>query len=139
MDKFENLTKYISMIDADDIGEWIVNNENDGTPEHPIQFPFVSYSDMVSSFIEDVYDFEEANKEMNLSRYSEILNKKNLQWESTSMKDADISSLDGQCIMAIIIAAVRAEGFSDGVLMQFFKNGSMRKWLERLIKLSDES
>lgn len=91
MSKFENLTKYIPMIDADDIGEWIVDNENDGTPEHPIQIPFVSYSEMVGSFIEDIYDFEEANKEMNLSQYGEILNKNNLQWGSTSMKDAVFS------------------------------------------------
>lgn len=75
MDKYEKLTKYISMIDADDIGVWVVDTKNDRTPEHPIHIPFVSYSKMVDSFIKDVYDFEKANKDMNLFEYSEILKK----------------------------------------------------------------
>jgi hypothetical protein len=50
MSRFDVLTKYISMIPLDGIGECIVDNENDGTPEYPIQMPFVVYSDMVYSF-----------------------------------------------------------------------------------------
>lgn len=52
MSKFDILTKYISIIQADSIGEWIVDKENDGTPEHPIQMPFVDYSKMVHNFID---------------------------------------------------------------------------------------
>jgi hypothetical protein len=37
MSKFDVLTKYISMIQLDSIDEWIIDKENDGTPEHPIQ------------------------------------------------------------------------------------------------------
>ena len=64
MSKFDILTKYILMIQSDSIGEWIVDKENDGTPEHPIQMPFVGYSEIVNNFIDDVYVFEERNKDM---------------------------------------------------------------------------
>ena len=40
MSKFDILIKYIPIIQADSIGEWVIDKENDGTPEHPIQMPF---------------------------------------------------------------------------------------------------
>ena len=47
MSKFEQLTKYIDALDGDGFGTWIVDHENNGTPEHPIQMLFVNYSEMV--------------------------------------------------------------------------------------------
>lgn len=55
MQEFKILTKYISLISKDDIGTWVIDRENDGTMEHPIQMPFVNYSEMVDRFVEDVY------------------------------------------------------------------------------------
>ena len=57
MSKFDILTKYISRIQTDSIGKWIIDQKNDGTLEHPIQMPFVDYSDIVRNFIDDVYIF----------------------------------------------------------------------------------
>ena len=48
------------------------------------------------------------------------------------MSEADVSSLHTQCVMALIMGAVRAERFCDGALLGFFKDGSIRRWLERL-------
>ena len=59
MNNFELLTKYIPCLGKDEYGEWVIDRENDGSPEHPIQLPFVNYSEMVDSFIQDVYKFEE--------------------------------------------------------------------------------
>lgn len=132
MNKFKNLIKYLPLLEDDNFGTWIIDRENDGTPEHPIQMPFVNYSEMVHNFIKDVYDFEEKNKDFELTRYGEILEKNGLEWGSKSMSEADVSYLDGQCIMALIIGAVRAERFCDGALLGFFKDGSIKKWLERL-------
>ena len=53
-----------------------------------------------------------------------------------SMSEADVSRLDGKCVMAMIVGAVRAERFCDGALLGFFKDGSIRKWLERLRELN---
>lgn len=132
MNKFENLIRYLTMMKDDNIGTWIIDRENDGTPEHPIQMPFVNYSEMVHHFIEDVYDFNENHKDFELTRYGEILEKNGLEWGSKSMSEADVSTLDGQCVMALIMGAVRAERFCDGALLGFFKDGSIKKWLERL-------
>ena len=132
MSKFDILTKYISMIQSDSIGEWIVDKENDGTLGHPIQMPFVDYSEIVRNFIDDVYTFEESYKDMELTRYGDILKDNGLEWDTESMKNADVSNLNAQCVLALIMGAVRAERFCDGVLLDFFKSSSILKWLERL-------
>ena len=132
MSKFDILTKYINRIQAGSLGKWVIDKENDGTPEHPIQMPFVDYSEMVHNFIDDVYTFEKSNKDMELTRYGEILKDNGLEWDLESMKSADISNLNLQCVMALIMGAVRAERFCDGALLDFFKSGYILKWLERL-------
>ena len=49
MKQFEKLTQYIPLIENDEIGYWYIDRENDGTSEHPIQFPFVVFSEMVTT------------------------------------------------------------------------------------------
>ena len=132
MSKFEILTKYIPQLKKDMIGDWVIDEENDGTPEHPIQMPFVAYTELVNRFIDDVYEFEATNKDMMLTSYGEILKKNGLRWDMEAMKYAEVSLLDALCVMALIMGAVRAERFCEGALLSFFKNGSMLKWLERL-------
>ena len=132
MSKFDILTRYIPIIQADSIGELVIDNENDGTLEYPIQMPFVDYSEMVDNFIDDVYAFEESNKDMELTRYGDILKDNGLKWDSESMENADVSNLSAQCVLALIMGAVRAERFCDGALLDFFKSGCILKWLERL-------
>lgn len=132
MNKFGFLTKYIPMIQSDNIGEWIVDKENDGTPEHPIQMPFVGYSRMVDSFQEDLYKFCDEHPEYEHTRYGETLEKNNTEWSTESMQAADVSKLDAKCLIALLIGAVRAERFCDGALLNFFESGCILKWLERL-------
>ena len=132
MSKFDILTKYIPAIQADRIGDWVIDKENDGTPEHPIQMPFVDYSEMIHNFISDVYTFIERNKDMELTRYGDILKANGLEWGIESMKNADVSNLRAQCVLALIMGAVRAERFCDGALLDFFKSGCILKWLERI-------
>ena len=134
MQKFQSLTKYISLISKDDIGTWIIDRENDGTMEHPIQMPFVNYSEMVDRFVEDIYTFNDEHPEYGLNRYGEILEKNGLEWGG-KMSAADVSYKDEQCILALIIGAVRAERFCDVALMGFFKDGSIKKWLTRLLEI----
>lgn len=135
MNRFENLIKYLPLLEDDVIGTWFIDRENDGTPEHPKQMPFVNYSEMVHRFIDDVYAFVDENKDFELNHYYTILEQNGLEWGSKSMSEADVSRLDGKCVMAMIVGAVRAERFCDGALLGFFKDGSIRKWLERLREL----
>lgn len=132
MNDFGLMTKYINCLGKDEYGEWVVDRKNDGSSEHPIQMPFVNYSEVVDSFVQDVYKFEQEHPEMGLTRYGEILSAHNIEWGSKPMGEADVSQLNAQCVMAMIMGAVRAERFCDGALLGFFKDGSILKWLERL-------
>ena len=137
MPDFERLTKYIPLLDQADIGIWVIDKENDGTIEHPIQFPFVAYSKLVSNFIEDVGIFVEENSEMHLTQYGEILEACGLEWSTQSMSGAIVEDLDAKVVCALIVGAVRAERFCDGALLNFFKNGSMMRWLCRLQEINE--
>lgn len=136
---YESLVCFIDEIKKDNIGEWIVDKENDGSIEHPIQMPFVAYSSVVTRFEEAVYAFEKDYPEFELNDYGDILKRYDIQWETRSMSTVDISSMDGQGVMALIMAAVRAERFCDGALKEFFENGSIEKWLLRLKEIETTS
>ena len=53
------------------------------------------------------------------------------------MANADVSAMDAQCVLALIVGAVRAERFCDGALLDFFENGCMAKWLKRLNEIRE--
>lgn len=120
------------MIQSDGIGKWVVEKDNDGLLKHSIQMPFVDYSEIVHSFIDDVYFFEESNSNMILNRYEDILRKNDIEWTIESMIKADISNLNAQCVLALIMGAIRAERFCEGVLLDLFNSGYIVNWLERL-------
>lgn len=132
MSKFDILTKHIPIIQVDNIGELLVDKENDGTLEHPILMPFVHYSKIVQNFIDDVYTFGKRNEDMGLTRYGDILKDNGLEWNSECMKNIDVSNLNAQCVFALIVQAVRSERFCDGALLDFFKSGYILKCLKRL-------
>ncbi|MEY2241106.1 DUF6508 domain-containing protein [Bacillus altitudinis] len=135
MSQFNILTNYIPMLQGDDIGEWVIDHGNDGTAEQPIQMPFVNYSETVRRFIEDVYTFAEQHQEMELTRYREILKENGIEDGMNDMENVDISNVNAQCVLALIMGVLRAERFCEGVILDFFKNGTIVKWLERLERL----
>jgi len=126
------------MLQGDDIGEWVIDKENDGTAEHPIQMPFVNYSETVRRFIEDVYTFAEQHQEMELTRYSEILKENGIEGGMNDLVNVDTSNVNAQCVLALIMGVLRAERFCEGVILDFFTNGTIVKWLERLERLEND-
>ncbi|MEK5326944.1 MULTISPECIES: DUF6508 domain-containing protein [Bacillus] len=135
MSQFEILTNYIPLLQGDDIGEWVIDQENDGIAEHPIQMPYVNYSETVRRFIEDVYTFAEQHQELEITRYREILKENGIEWGMNDMEDVDVSNLNSQCVLALIMGVLRAERFCEGVILDFFTKGTIVKWLERLERL----
>lgn len=135
---YENLTKYLLEFPGDEKGMWIINKENDGTPEHPVQMSYVNYSKLARSFTADVYSFVVAHEEMELNRYSDILEANGIKWRRDSMSAVSVENLDAKCVLALILGAVRAERFCDGALLRFFENGSIARWIERLKELDKE-
>ena len=53
------------------------------------------------------------------------------------MCEKDVSTLGGKCILALIMGAVRAERFVDGALLNFFRTGTITKWLRRLQEIDE--
>lgn len=134
---YKALTDYLPEIQHRSYGEWVVNRESRGTAEDPIQMPYVSYSHMVRRFQNDIYDFMDNHPEYELNNYQKILEANNIQWGTKSMQTADVASLDGKCIMALLVGAARAERFSEGALLNFFESGAIEKWLLRLKEIDN--
>ena len=135
---FETITAFLPKLQGTEFGEWIVDKVNDGSPEHPKQFPFVAYGRTVTDLENAIYRFIDDHKEMELTHYGDILAAAHIEWGSDSMKNADVSSLDGRTVMALLVGAVRAERFCDGALLGFCEDGCVAKWLQRL-KAIDQS
>ena len=60
-----------------------------------------------------------------------------LKWDMRTMTEADVSCLDGQAVMALLVGAVRADHFSGGTLLEFFKAGCIKRWLRRLQEIDE--
>lgn len=126
MGKFKRLTQYINVFEEKTFGEWVLDREHEGTSEGPIQMPYVSYSDEAVRFIKDVYLFADENP--TIKRYHEILEKYHLE----DIENADVSALPAECAAALIVGAVRSERFCDGAIYDYFENGCIMRWLNRL-------
>ncbi len=129
---YEKLTAFLPRLQDTEYGHWIVDQKNDGSPEHPKQFPFVVYDQVVNELESEVYCFLDLHPDLSLTRYGEILEEAGLAWDDNCMRKADVSQLDGLTIMALIVGALRAERFCDGALLSFFEDGCVAKWLARL-------
>lgn len=137
MKKYSALTKYINLLKNDNAGEWICDKENDGSSERPIHVPFVSYSIAVNNLADDIYKFAKESDEIVPSKYAEIIQANGIEWGYDSMMKADASELDAQCILALLIAPLRAERFCDGALLEFIESGAVIRWLKRLQELDE--
>lgn len=131
MGKYDILFKYIDLFSNDTFGEWFFDKENDGSITHPIQMPYVMYTQAVDDFVSDVHLCWEKS---GLKDYIHILNSHGIEWGSESMSNADINNLPSEAILALLLGATRAERFCDGALLDFLKSGRIIKWLQELKK-----
>lgn len=129
---YEQLTEFLDELPTSQYGKWFCDQENDGSPDHPIQLPFVIYNPIVTKLLETIQQFVDDHRDLELTRYGEILEHANIQWGYESMRRADVSALDGKTVMALLVGAMRAERFSDGTFLGFLRDGSIEKWLLRL-------
>ena len=127
----DDLTAFIPLLQNEKFGEWIIDKKNDGTPEHPIQFPWVAYTTTVKDFMLTVYKFVEDNEVYDLYNYREILKRNRIK----QFSDAEIEDLDLQCVLAILVFCVRGERFCDGLMLNNLKDGVILKCLERLANI----
>ena len=137
---FENLTKHLPAIEkAEGYGNWVVDQESKGTMDDPIHMPYVNYGTTVMDIEQAIYAFVDEHPEYELNRYSDILERNGLEWDGRIMTEADVSELNGQAVMALLLGAVRAERFCDGALLSFFEDGCVKRWLLRLREIDEKA
>ena len=51
------------------------------------------------------------------------------------MENADVSNLDGNTVMAMLMGVIRADRFSEGTLLSFCESGHIIQWLKRLLEI----
>lgn len=138
--KYKVLTKYIGKLDYEQLyGRWICFGEYDGISKDQIGLPYVSFKELVDSFIREFYEFSDNHPEYQLSDYSSILHNNDIQWNRKSMKNAETECLDEQCILSLIMGAIRAERICEGALLNFLEDGRILKWLKRLKNIDDSN
>lgn len=135
---YETLTEYLSKLENSEYGKWYVNTEHKGKEDDSIQMPFVGYERIVIDLEHAIYDFVDTHPEMELTKYSEILEQNGLEWGIVSMKKADVSSLDDRAIMALLVGALRADRFCEGALLGFLNSGALNRWIERLKEIDED-
>ena len=129
MNTYTKLTAYLPILEADNFGKWIVDNESKGTVDNPIQMPYVTYSRMARHFIDDVYTFADEHQEYGLYRYNDILFENGIEWDNASMREVDTSALDGKCITALLMGAIRADRFQRERYYTFLKQAQLQNGL----------
>lgn len=129
---YEQLTAFLDELPTTEYGRWHYDQENDGSLEHPYQLPFVIYNPIVVRLMETIQQFVDDHPDMELTRYGEILEQSGIKWSLESMSRADVGTLDGRTVAALLVGAMRAERFCDGAFFGFCIDGSIQKWLLRL-------
>ena len=94
--------------------------------------PFVGYSKLASQLMYAILDFRKEHLDMTQDPYYLVLQSAGIEWNSESMRNTDVSTLDGQTILALLIGAVQADKFCEGAFLGFLKEGIIQKWLKRL-------
>lgn len=135
--KFDKLIGLLEPLETDSVGEWIIDKEHKGTEDDPIYLPYPKYTEVVNELIAAVYKFENENPEYELTKYGKLLKERGLEWGQRSMENADVSNMDAQGIMALLMGMVRGERFCDGAIMGMIKSGAVKKWLMRLQELKE--
>ena len=131
----DKLLGLLEQLETDHVGEWIIDKEHTGKEGDPIHLPYPKYSEVVHELIDAVYEFEHEHPEYELKKYGELLKARGLEWDLRSMENADVSNMDAQGIMALLMGMVRGERFCDGAIMAMIKSGAVKKWLLRLQEL----
>lgn len=127
MSIYKTLTDYLTDIENNTSGDWIIHSEK--------PMPYTMYSPVIRRFEKEVYIFEENHPEYELNHYNDTLRANGIEWETKAMQNADVSQMDGKSVMALLMGAVRGERACEGVLLSLFENGTIKKWLLRLKEL----
>ena len=132
MSKFDSLLELIEPLSKGLHGRWIADGGHKGTLDDPIPMPYCLYSEDIHKLADAVYEFVENNPEYELKSYQRLLEDRGLKWGMDSFVKADVSNMDVQGILAMLVGLLRAERFSDGLILEALEKGLVVKWLVRM-------
>ena len=133
---FENLTRYLDELKACcNFGEWCGMGSH-GTSEN--QMPFVNYSKLSLDVVKEISAIVHSHPELRLTSYQSVLEEKGIEMSAKSFDRRDVSKLDGQAVMAMLVCIVRMNRFVEGLLLEYLENGKFAEWIGRLKELDWE-
>ncbi len=125
---YEALTSYIPKFDKLKTRESYIKDATEG-PRFGVG----------TRFENEVVGFQDTHPEFRSLKYKAILHKNYIEWNVESMKNADVSAFDGKTVMALLVAALRAEYWCTGAFEEFVLAGCIKRWLMRLKAIDEES
>lgn len=127
-ERFKMMTKYIGKIEAVESLRHREIYHKDGD----IQKRFIGHSKLVRMFEKEFCLFAESHPEYELIHYKKILEKNGIKYTPAEIRSVNVQNFDEQCVLALIMSAIRSVHLYGGSLASFFKDGSIPKWLKHL-------
>ena len=122
---YDNLTAFIPKLRTSSFGSW--------TEDHA-----VTYDDVVYDLEQELHSFLTEHPELKPFDYREVLSTAKIKTDKHSIRSLDVSSLDGNVILGLIIHTFHRERMFAGTLLECFQEGYMEKWLMRLQKIDKQ-
>ena len=101
-----------------------------------LKIPNEAPSRVKRQLIQEIQNFVDRYPDYELVRYQDILKQNGIEWSVESMQRADVSKLNGRCVMALLVGAYRADymtgGWEDGPWTELYESGCIKRWLLRL-------
>lgn len=129
--KYEIITKYLDYFYPDsDCSQWIFDHQSKGTPDDPIQAPFINYKPFIYDFITEFHHSSLMDQD-----YIEHIRAKNLQ----SLSIAEIKHLSENELLTLLTWIIRGERFCDGLIDTKIRNGTFQAILLALAAFDDQA
>ena len=136
---YEPLTRYIEVLASDEIGILVGGECREGIADDPIPMLHMDYSEAVREFEQEFYAYAEAHPEYGFKEYRHVLESKGVEFDAEGFSKVDLVMSDAQTVLLMTMSIIRAERFSEGVLLEYLESGAIPAWLTRLRQLDEES
>jgi len=131
--RFRLLTKYVSRLTA------LLPLDKSNIPTDSQDEISQRIDKLYISFEKEFLEFVTSYSDSDLSNYREILKNNNITPESNEIREADINILGSKAVLALITCAYRIDHFSGGAILKFYEDGSILRWLNRLMEIDQSN
>lgn len=135
--EFDKILNLLEKVKKDGVGKWKKSQYSESIYDSFAQkdvisvytLPIPLYTEAVGELISGIYEFDLEHPEYNLSCYKKLLEER---------ENVDISDMDAQGIMTLLMNMARMERFCDGYIMEKFNSGDIEKCRIRLHEIIAE-